>query len=248
MTAAPPTMTVEPGRAHLIRSAATSGGIRLRPAPPLEPPFDDEVDRFGLPGGSVTDGQLALDLGHHHPPGPDSAGDARGDATEGPVGPGPWGTRAPQRESGASVVAALPEHRVAAKRFLGICLEVLNGYRAPGQLRSFCVPAEAGGVIERIAARAALVACGATTAAQRPGGAPRAGAMSGLDAASRTVSGRRPTSSPHRVRLRRLRVCRPLPGIAEAAVVLETGARCWAMAFRLERRRGNWLCTAVTLP
>ncbi|TBL27799.1 hypothetical protein EYA84_28105, partial [Verrucosispora sp. SN26_14.1] len=46
------------------------------------------------------------------------------------------------------------------------------------------------------------------------------------------------------LRLRRLRVCEPRPAAIEVAVVL-TGAagRTWAMALRLEHRRGTWLCT-----
>jgi hypothetical protein len=46
-----------------------------------------------------------------------------------------------------------------------------------------------------------------------------------------------------RVRLRELRVCEPLPGIAELAAVLGHGDRAWAMALRLERRPTGWLCT-----
>jgi hypothetical protein len=50
---------------------------------------------------------------------------------------------------------------------------------------------------------------------------------------------------PHRVQLRQLLVGEPLDGIAELALVLEYGARSWAMAVRLERRSDTWLCTLV---
>jgi Family of unknown function (DUF6459) len=239
MTAASPVVAAAPGRTRSIRSVVTTGGIRLRPAPPLEPPFDDEADRCGMPGASVADGQLALDLLHDPPPLETGADPRRGE---------PRPTPAP-RPIGTGIVGTPPEHRIATKRFLGVCLEILNGYRPPAQLRSFCTPAEAGGVIERVAARTALVACGATTAPRhQSGGVFRAGPTPGSGTASRPGVGRRPPSPPNRVRLRRLHVCEPLPGIAEAAVVLETGDRCWAMAFRLERNRGNWLCTAIAMP
>jgi hypothetical protein len=60
-----------------------------------------------------------------------------------------------------------------------------------------------------------------------------------------------------RVKLRRMRVCEPRPGIAEISVVLgahsddgskvggRLGGRCWAAAFRLERLGSNWRCTVA---
>jgi hypothetical protein len=50
---------------------------------------------------------------------------------------------------------------------------------------------------------------------------------------------------PEAVALRRLRVCEPRRGVAEAAAVLHANGRAWALAVRLEQRRGRWLCTAV---
>ncbi|HEY2947053.1 MAG TPA: Rv3235 family protein [Micromonosporaceae bacterium] len=187
--------------------------VRLRPAPPLEPPFDDEVDGFGA-GRSIAEGQLALDW-RRDPP----AGD-RGPGRRDPAGDGS-GRRDPGRDGGpAALLAAPPEHRVAAKRFVAVGLEVLNGYRPAGQLRPFCAPADAGTVVELFVTRAAADRC-AGPAARRSG---------------------------TRLRLRLLRVCEPRSGVAEAAAVFDAGDRCWAMAFRLERRRGSWLCTAVAMP
>jgi uncharacterized protein DUF6459 len=46
-----------------------------------------------------------------------------------------------------------------------------------------------------------------------------------------------------RVRLGRLHVAEPLPGIAECAAVLREAGSAWALAFRLEHRGGAWQCT-----
>lgn len=46
-----------------------------------------------------------------------------------------------------------------------------------------------------------------------------------------------------RVRLGRLHVTEPLPGIAECAAVLREAGSAWALAFRMEHRSGAWQCT-----
>ena len=46
-----------------------------------------------------------------------------------------------------------------------------------------------------------------------------------------------------RVRLGRLHVTEPLPGIAECAAVLREAGSAWALAFRLEHRGSAWQCT-----
>jgi Family of unknown function (DUF6459) len=194
--------------------------VRLRPAPPLEPPFDDEVDGFGAAPGSIAEGQLALDWRRDPPAGDGGRGDRHhGAGGSGRLDSGRGG------EPAAALVAAPPEHRVAAKRFLAVGLEVLNGYRPAGQLRPFCASADAGSVVELFVARVAAN----RSATDRSAGPPA----------------RRPVA---RVGLRLLRVCQPRAGVAEAAAVLDAGDRCWAMAFRLERQRGSWLCTALAMP
>ena len=56
---------------------------------------------------------------------------------------------------------------------------------------------------------------------------------------------------PRRARPRRpeqvrsVHVCQPTPDVAEVSVVTSGGARCRALALRLEHRRGRWLCTAL---
>jgi hypothetical protein len=45
--------------------------------------------------------------------------------------------------------------------------------------------------------------------------------------------------------VRSVHVCQPTPDVAEVSVVTAGGVRCRALALRLERRRGRWLCTAL---
>ncbi|MFC0508176.1 Rv3235 family protein [Micromonospora costi] len=193
--------------------------IRLRPAPPLDPPYADEGADWPPP----THGQLALDL----------FGSSRPDAGRPPdrrAGLRPAPTR-PGRDRGAplpaaALVTATPEAVRAAHRFVGTCVEVLNGYRPPGQLRPLLDPGRAHELLPELA-RARLHQ-------QRDdgrGGPPR----------------RRPGRTARAtVRLRRLRAGEPRAGAVEVAAVL-TGAsgRSWALALRLEHRRGRWLCTAL---
>lgn len=118
---------------------------------------------------------------------------------------------------------ASPDAKRAARQFLDTCLEIFNGYRPVGHIRPRAVPASAEPVIEQLAA--------------------------GVDRTERLRRGQRP-APPVRtqgalVRLRRLHVCEPRAGVAEVAAVLGHVGRAWALAFRLERRRGTWLCTAV---
>jgi len=45
-----------------------------------------------------------------------------------------------------------------------------------------------------------------------------------------------------RVRLREVLVCEPSAGVAEVAAVLGRAGQVWAMALRLERHHGTWVC------
>jgi hypothetical protein len=47
--------------------------------------------------------------------------------------------------------------------------------------------------------------------------------------------------------VRAIHVDAPSPGVAEAAVVIDTGVRVQAIALRLEADRGRWRCTALAL-
>src|SRR5205814_97462 len=94
------------------RIAEAEPAVRVRHAPPLEPPYDDER----ADGLTVCLGQLEIG--------------------------GRPGGRAPLRATGAAGLppgAAAPvstEARAAAHRFVGVCVEVLNGFRPIGHLRA----------------------------------------------------------------------------------------------------------------
>jgi hypothetical protein len=45
--------------------------------------------------------------------------------------------------------------------------------------------------------------------------------------------------------VRSVHVCHPTPDVAEVSVVTAGAERCRALALRLERRKGRWLCTAL---
>ncbi|SBT54788.1 Rv3235 family protein [Micromonospora narathiwatensis] len=188
------------------RPLAPRPPVRLRPAPPIDPPCVDE----GSPWGDVD--QLTLDL----------FGSRRRDSGR-PAGrpvdirPAPTG---PGRRTGGSpataLVTATPEATRAAFRFVRTFLEIVNGYRPPGQLRPLCVP-DAGTRVATELARAA-----------------------------RRVGPVRRRSARPVLQLRRLRVCEPRAGAVEAAAVLAgTGGASWAIALRLEHRRAAWLCTTL---
>lgn len=123
--------------------------------------------------------------------------------------------------------APAPEPRstayAAAQRFVGLCVEILNGYRPAAQLRPMTHPQRFADISDQILRRTVRVR-------MTPGQAARHG---------------------HLVRARRLLLSEPLDGIAEAAAVLEHGESTWAMAIRLERtaRPGigvlGWICTVV---
>ncbi|SNS92702.1 hypothetical protein SAMN05421812_102388 [Asanoa hainanensis] len=116
-------------------------------------------------------------------------------------------------------LTASPEARHAAGRFARACLEILNGYRPVAHVRSLSRPTNAHALVEQL-----------------------------LDALGRmpiTPTIPRRQQQPDLVRLRRLRISEPAPGIIEAAAALGTDARTWAMAFRLEHTSKRWLGTVL---
>ncbi|SCE71309.1 Rv3235 family protein [Micromonospora mirobrigensis] len=111
---------------------------------------------------------------------------------------------------------ATPEAARAGHRFVATCLEILNGYRPIGQIRPMSEPGKSAEVVQEL-----------------------------TRAAARTGPVRRRSTRPS-VRLRRIRVCEPRAGAVEVAAVLSSATGpSWAMALRLEQRRGRWLCTAL---
>ncbi|MDG4779338.1 Rv3235 family protein [Micromonospora sp. WMMD961] len=181
--------------------------VRMRPVPPVDPPYADEADDSYWP--VPTHGQLALDLFASTRPDPVRPPERRAALR-------PVRTRSATHPAASLPPATAPESTRAAHRFVGTCLEVINGYRSPAQLRALLDPPRAGDLLAELAR-----------------------------ASTRTGAPRRRTTRPA-VRLLRLRVCEPREAAVEAAAVLTgTAGQSWAMALRLEHRRGRWLCTAL---
>ncbi|MFI7251064.1 Rv3235 family protein [Micromonospora chalcea] len=216
------------------RPRAPRPPVRLRPAPPLDPPCTDEDTVWNPPG------QLALDLAdprRRDPARP--AGRApdpppawpRWSSSLAALAPPPPGPAAPAPASGppgcggqafdsgtptSALASATPEGARAAHRFVRTFLEIVNGFRPPGQLRPLCLPEAVGPVAAEL-----------------------------TRAARRVTPVRRRTARPALL-LRRLRVCEPRAGAVEAtAVFVGAGGTSWAVALRLERRRGTWLCLVL---
>jgi hypothetical protein len=177
--------------------------IRLRPAPRHEPPFDDERDPLTWPSPH----QLALDW-----PRPATSPE--------PAKPPP----PPVRRT--VVTGASAEARMAVRRFVATCVEVLNGYRPAAHLRRLAQPREA-----------------ATVVAQGLAGARRVAEARTARTAGLAARPRRPAPAA----VVRLQLCEPREGAVEAAAVLMIGDRTHAMAIRLEAHDESWLATAFRL-
>ncbi|MEV4754793.1 Rv3235 family protein [Micromonospora sp. NPDC049559] len=201
--------------------------VRLRPAPPLDPPFDDEFPMSGL--ARELGGQLTLNLptrssgrGRRPVPLAPPAGPGRTEGLPGRSGPeragGEGATTATPLPPEALALAS-PEAKRAARRFAATCLEIVNGYRPVAQIRPLTKPAHATEIIERLTSGTARLV------AQR----------------------RTPGRARELVRLRLVRACEPRTGVVEAAASIGTDRRSWALAFRLEHRQGRWLGTTLDL-
>ncbi|MEV4120657.1 Rv3235 family protein [Micromonospora sp. NPDC049645] len=194
-----------------VRPGPSRPPVRLRPVPPFDPPYVDETDGPYWP--APTDGQLALDLFASTRPHPARPPERRAALRQVPAR-----SAAATHPVTSLPPATAPEATRAAHRFVGTCLEVINGYRSPAQVRALLDPARAGDLLTELARASGRVG----TSRQRAG---------------------RPV-----VRLLRLRVCEPREAAVEAAAVLTgAGSRSWAMALRLEHRRGRWLCIALNV-
>jgi hypothetical protein len=189
--------------------------IRLRPVPRCEPPFDDEVD------GQVwaSPHQLAFEW-------PARVADEPAAARRpyGGTGRPPPTDPAVPRPAPPVVAGASGDAKLAVRRFVSMCVEVLNGYRPAAHLRRMSLPKEAAGVV-----------------AQGLVGAQRVGEM------RRAVPHRRAARQPGPVAVLKLRLCEPRPGAVEAAVLLVTGERTWAMALRMELHQQSWCATTLRL-
>jgi hypothetical protein len=194
---------VRPARAGTT-TVGTLPLVRVRPAPPVDPPFDDEPARLPPGRPALPDPVPGLPL----------------------VG---WSTPpSPTPEPGtAPSVPAVPtvsvERRAAAYRmvrgYLDRALEVVDGFRPLGHLRALTDP----GQFDDVAGQLSRLRAGRAALPTRPAsGVVRVGV--------------------ERVRVRHLRVCEVRDGVLEAAAVLVRGDRVRALALRMERRSGTWLC------
>ncbi|MEV0132883.1 Rv3235 family protein [Dactylosporangium sp. NPDC050688] len=138
-------------------------------------------------------------------------------------GPARPASARPRRAAQPAGEQPLPPPHPAAQRFVGMCVEILNGYRPAAHLRQVTHPKHCTAVTDQLTRRTVRVR-------MSPSHAARQGNL---------------------VRVRRMLVSEPLPGVAELVAVLEQGTTVWAMAVRLERQTRpspgltSWLCTLV---
>ena len=124
------------------------------------------------------------------------------------------------------VTGTSPEAKLAVRRFVATCVEVLNGYRPAAHLRRLSQPREAAAVV-----------------AQAVVGARRVAEARQARTAGRSPRPRRPVPAA----VVRLRLCEPREGAVEGAAVLVIGDRTHAMAFRLELHEETWQATTLRL-
>jgi len=212
--------------------------VRVRRVPQCDPPFDDELapevwapthqPTLDLPARQrlVARGRGQLDRGQlgQGQLGQGQLGQGQlgqGQLGQGQLGQGPHG----ERIAASGLAGASSDAKLAVRRFVGMCVEVLNGYRPPAHLRRLALPMEAAGVV-----------------AQAVSGTRR---VADMRRGARGVDPR--AARPGPVAVLRLRLCEPRPGAVEAAVLLATGERTWAMAVRLERHQQSWAATVLRL-
>jgi hypothetical protein len=148
-----------------------------------------------------------------------------GAAAAGGPDAGMRGAGSAMRSGCATGAGTAGDPRLAVRRFVSVCVEVLNGYRPAAHLRRLSLPMEAPGVV-----------------AQGIAGARR---VAELRQAARPADRR--VRRPGPVGVLRVLLCEPRAGAIEAAVLLITGERTWAMAFRLELHQQKWAATALRL-
>jgi hypothetical protein len=135
------------------------------------------------------------------------------------------GSDAPAAPAGSA------ELRLAARRLLSTCVEIIGGFRPIAQLRPYCAPEHFDAIVNRLL---------------RPVGTGRGlGATRGsvIGAVAAPMQGRLARTAPEdRVAVRRVQICTVMDGVAELAVVLSRRSKTWAMALRMERTRTGWKC------
>jgi Family of unknown function (DUF6459) len=234
------TLVANPERSGPLGTALNMPrAFRLRRAPVLEPPFDDERE-IGDPSSSMITLRPAI-----------ARLDSDHEATVG----------APPSSAPSSAAAH------AASRYVQVCLEVLNGFRPPSHLRTLAGPIEFADVLRHLrlprnggsrsdgsradgsrADGSSSASVSQNSAAGRHG--PAANQPEFGDGARLAVHGERPmTAPPNRThgrpafRLLRLRVSEPVPDKAEVVAVIAHADVSIAIAMRLELHRASWVCT-----
>lgn len=179
------------------------------------PPASDAP--WARPGGGVPSASGVPWAG---PDGRGSGGGASGGVVAG------WGGGARTAGRRSAAVGASADAKLAVRRFLHLCVEVLNGYRPPAHLRRLALPMEAAEVVSQGLAGAQRIAT--------------------LRKAGRTV-GRRPPRRMPPVAIACLKLCQPTACAVEAAAALVTAERTWGLALRMELHNGVWAATTLRL-
>jgi hypothetical protein len=197
------------------RTRPTTGGDRRLRA----------IGGAGRSAGPLGPAASRWDDGDPHPVNPSGRPGVQGHP--GPALPsGPGAALEPELTEAVDV-------RVATRRILGACVEVVGGYRPLAQLRPFCLPERFDAIVNRLL-RPADRALG------RGQAATRSSVVAGHGLGSRGQAGYK--SPADRVNVRRVQICELNVGAAEIAVVMARRDKVWAMAMRLELVRGKWLC------
>ncbi len=200
---------------------ATATGIRLRPAPACEPPYDDERTDSHTYMASGTTPLLT------HPLLPCF--------TVQPYLPTTSNTWQLSRPRPARVELGsfgrrntpscdLPEPGPHGRRLAQALLEMIAGVRPLGQL----VPWLHESLYFELAERYSKI----RTANRQ------------LEAAGTQHLGRYPAPQP---RVTRVHTCQPADGVAEISAVASEQGRAYAVALRLEGLDGGWRCTSFTV-
>ncbi|GII23579.1 Rv3235 family protein [Planosporangium mesophilum] len=117
--------------------------VRIRRAPALEPPADDDRSSDDHP---VCPGQLALFLSVHGSRDDTGARDGAGARS------GTDARKEPGAEDGSA--ATPPPAHAAVSRFVAACVEVLNGFRPAAHLRPLIPTERFAGVMTQLTRRA----------------------------------------------------------------------------------------------
>jgi hypothetical protein len=242
--------------------------VRIRRAPALEPPADDDRRADDHP---ICAGQLALFTSIHgvrartgHADTASARDPGTASARQGTASAGYQGTASAgyQGTASAGYQGTASARRAQARQPTAPASLSASGH---GSVTTAACPAgpatgapgsgnPAASAPAQVAAGRFVAACVEVLNGFRPVGHLRAlttpfeftGVTTQLT--RRAVRVRMPgrdRAGQERVSMRRLRVFEQRTGVAEAVAVLRHGETSWAMALRFEHRRDSWLCTLL---